>query len=171
MALWPRMRPESRWIGGDADGGGELVAADGAEFGQFGKESAHGDVADAGNGFQERLGLAPDWGSLDGLADVAVDLVEFLFQERDMTDELLARCLSEARRRRLASMPIISIICRRLPTSSAKRPLSGSGRGPCLRSHLNRAAPLEPVIATAPGLNQTIPWETRFLGTRVGGGL
>jgi hypothetical protein len=52
MALWPRMRPESRWIGGDADGGGELVAADGAEFGQFGKESAHGDVADAGNGFR-----------------------------------------------------------------------------------------------------------------------
>ena len=54
------------------------MAADSPELGQFSEKSPCGHVADARNGFQERLGFAPSWGMLDGVADVVVDGVELL---------------------------------------------------------------------------------------------
>lgn len=65
------------------------MAADSPEFGQFSEKSPCGHVADARNGFQERLGFAPSWGMLDGVADVVVDRVELL----------LGLCCKDDRRR------------------------------------------------------------------------
>src|SRR5215211_782546 len=50
-------------------------------------------------------------------------------RKRTWRSSLFARCLSTTWPRRLVSMPIISMIWRRLPTSSARWLLSGSGRG------------------------------------------
>ena len=53
---------------GDANQGSNLMAGDSPEFGQFSEKSPCGHIADARNGFQERLGFAPSWGMLDGVA-------------------------------------------------------------------------------------------------------
>src|SRR5882757_482694 len=63
------------------------MAADSPEFGQFSEKSPCGHVADARNGFQERLGFAPSWGMLDGVADVVVDRVELLLEIGDVARE------------------------------------------------------------------------------------
>ena len=87
------------------------MAADSPEFGQFSEKSPCGHVADARNGFQERLGFAPSWGMLDGVADVVVDRVELLLEIVDVRRASpRARGLSRAWRPRLVSMPIISMI-------------------------------------------------------------
>jgi len=72
---------------GNPDETGDLVTVDGAKFRHFSQKRASGNVADARNGLQKRLSFAPDRGALDGLTDVAVNLREFLFQERDMPVE------------------------------------------------------------------------------------
>ena len=83
MALRPRIRPESRLIGASANQGSNLMAADSPESsGSSAKKSPCGHVADARNGFQERLGFAPSWGMLDGVADVVVDRVELASGDR-----------------------------------------------------------------------------------------
>ena len=63
------------------------MAADSPEFGQFSEKSPCGHVADARNGFQERLGFAPSWGMFDGVADVVVDRVELLLEIGDVARE------------------------------------------------------------------------------------
>ena len=63
------------------------MAADSPEFGQFSEKSRAGHVTDARNGFQERLGFAPSWGMLDGVADVVVDRVELLLEIGDVARE------------------------------------------------------------------------------------
>src|SRR5580698_2771325 len=63
------------------------MAADSPEFGQFSEKSPCGHVTDARNGFQERLGFAPSWGMLDGVADVVVDRVELLLEIGDVARE------------------------------------------------------------------------------------
>src|SRR5258708_23750647 len=60
------------------------MAADSPEFEQISEKSPCGHVADARNGFQERLGFAPSWGMLDGVADVVVDRVELLLEIGDV---------------------------------------------------------------------------------------
>ena len=87
MALRPRIRPEVAIDRGDANQGSDLMAADSPEVGQFSEKSACGHVADARNGFQERLGFAPSWGMLDGVADVVVDGVELLLEIGDVARE------------------------------------------------------------------------------------
>ena len=63
MALRPRIRPEVAIDRGDANQGSNLMAADGPEFGQFSEKSPCGHVADARNGFQERLWLRAKLGN------------------------------------------------------------------------------------------------------------
>ena len=54
-ALRPRIRPESRLIGATPTRAATWMAGDSPEFGQFSEKSPCGHVADARNGFQERL--------------------------------------------------------------------------------------------------------------------
>jgi hypothetical protein len=63
------------------------MAADSPKFGQFSEKSPCGHVTDVRNGFQERLGFAPSWGMLDGVADVVVDRVELLLEIDDVARE------------------------------------------------------------------------------------
>src|SRR5215212_9002038 len=60
---------------GKGDESGDLLPVDGATFSPFSKTRAGGDVANAGNGLQKRLTGAPDRRALNGLANVAVDLI------------------------------------------------------------------------------------------------
>lgn len=60
------------------------MASDGAEFRQLSQKRARGDVADPGNGLEQRLSLAPNGRSVDGLADIPVELCEHLLQEGDV---------------------------------------------------------------------------------------
>ncbi|GJE14826.1 hypothetical protein FOHLNKBM_5901 [Methylobacterium longum] len=62
----------------DADESCELVASDGAEFRQLSQKGARVDVADPGNGLEQRPGFASNGRSLDGLADITVELCELL---------------------------------------------------------------------------------------------
>ena len=105
------------------------MAADSPEFGQFSEKSPRGHVADARNGFQERLGFAPSWGMLDGVADVVVDRVELFLEIGDVAREPSGERLVDGWAPRLVSMPIILMIWRRRPTSSARWTRSGSRRG------------------------------------------
>src|SRR5580693_5431737 len=63
------------------------MAADSPEFGQFGEKGPCGHVADARDGFQKCLSLAPSWGMFDGFADVMVDRVELLLKKSNMACE------------------------------------------------------------------------------------
>jgi hypothetical protein len=66
---------------------------------------------------------------LDGVANVVVDSVELLLKVGDVAREPSGEVLAGSLTTRLVSMPIISMSCRRRPTSSTRWFLSGSGRG------------------------------------------
>ena len=111
------------------------MAADSPEVGQFSEKSACGHVADARNGFQERLGFAPSWGMLDGVADVVVDGVELLLEIGDVAREPSGERLVDG-----LAAPVgfhadhLDDLARR-PTSSARWTLSRFPKRPCLWTH------------------------------------
>src|SRR5215471_7244290 len=65
---------------GDAGQGGDLVAIDPAELGQFGDQSTSDDIADAGYAFEQILFGAPEGADFDQPVDRLVDARPFGFE-------------------------------------------------------------------------------------------
>ena len=61
---------------GQADQAGDLLAADAAELRQFGNAGMGRDAADAGLLIEQLGEIAPERAGLDGVADVAIDVLE-----------------------------------------------------------------------------------------------
>ncbi len=118
---------------GDAGEGGEFAPSMHPSSGIFGEEGAGSDVRRiAGDGlrsssFSRQAGRVLDAGTDD---PVGVEVVPSPGRRRGGRSSWRGACLSVVRRRRLASMPIISTIWRRRATSSASRgPRAPNGPG------------------------------------------
>src|SRR5271166_178147 len=80
MRRLPRKLPLSRFSGATPARGGDLVAIDGAEFGQLDDQRAGDHVADAGNAFEQILLGAEHRAFFDQLVDGAIDPFALGFQ-------------------------------------------------------------------------------------------
>ena len=61
----------------------DLLAVEGAQFGEFGDQLARDDRPDAGDRRQEIFGLAPGGRAAHGFVDVPVEIGEFLLERPD----------------------------------------------------------------------------------------
>ena len=66
--------------GGDADQRGDLPSVEGSDLWEVCDQGAGGCVADAGDGFEQVLGLAPCGGFADGVSDLGFEVGEFALQ-------------------------------------------------------------------------------------------
>ena len=75
--------------GREAGEGCDLLAVEGAEFGQFGDEGARNDRADARHGGEEVLLVAPGRRAAHGVIDVVIDAGEFLLERVEEAGDAL----------------------------------------------------------------------------------